>query len=320
MINSDSAAAAPRFALLGAAGFVARRHLEAIRTVGGTLVAACDVNDSVGVLDSYHPHARFFLDPDAFATFLRQPGGRVNYVSVCTPSDLHEEHCALALQAGANVVLEKPPVLDPGGISRLIELEQRTGRIVHPVLQLRYHPAIEAFRAEVARRPGRRLNITASYVTRRGPWFQLSWKGDPRRSGTIVYNFGIHLFDVLTWIFGPATEPVTAWMDEHGTRAGGMIRFAGADARWLLSSRAEDLPTGNGQTTACRQFLIDGRVAADFSGDYSGLHQRVYEEVVAGRGHRMADAHEATVLVDQILGAVAGTGHPSVPSSTSASA
>jgi UDP-N-acetyl-2-amino-2-deoxyglucuronate dehydrogenase len=314
---------APRFALIGAAGFVARRHLDAIRAVGGTLVAACDVNDSVGVLDSFFPHTRFFLSQDDFAAFLRIPANRVDYVAVCTPSDLHEEHCMLALSTGAGVILEKPPVLDPAGVGRLAARERQVGRPVHPVLQLRYHPEIEAFRAAVQRRPGRNLDIVARYVARRGPWYHVSWKGDPRRSGSIVYNFGIHLFDVLTWIFGPATEPPTAWMDDDGSRAGGTVRFAGATARWILSSRAEDLPDGGAQTYGWRHFLVDDRVVADFSGDYSGLHRKVYEEVVAGRGHRIEDAFEATVLTDQILRATGDSGIPGgpvLPSFTSAPA
>lgn len=319
MSDTNGDRKAPRFALIGAAGFVARRHLDAIKAVGGTLVAACDVSDSVGVLDSFFPRTRFFLSQDEFAEFLSVPDNRVDYVSVCTPSDLHEEHCALALNAGANVILEKPPVLDPGGIGRLATLERRAGKRVHPVLQLRYHPEIETFRAEVARRPGPRLDIVTRYVARRGPWYHVSWKGDALRSGTIVYNFGIHLFDVLTWIFGPAMEPVTAWMDEDGTRAGGTIDFADATAHWTLSSLAEDLPDGGTETYGWRQFLVDGQVVADFSGDYSGLHRKVYEEVVAGRGHRIADAYDATVLTDQILRAAAEVGDPSIPMPSAAS-
>jgi UDP-N-acetyl-2-amino-2-deoxyglucuronate dehydrogenase len=304
---------------MGAAGFVARRHLDAIRAVGGTLVAACDVSDSVGVLDSFFPHAMFFLDQDEFAAFLSVPRNRVDYVAVCTPSDLHEEHCGLALSLGADVILEKPPVLNPGGIGRLASLERRSGAVVHPVLQLRYHPEIDAFRSEVLRHAGRHPEIVARYVARRGQWYHASWKGDALRSGTIVYNFGIHLFDVLAWIFGQAVEPVTAWMDVQGTQAGGTIEFAGATARWTLSSRAEDLPDGGARTYGWRQFLVGDQVVADFSGDYSGLHRKVYEEIVAGRGHRIADAYDATVLTEQILRATAKSDQPSIPLPSAAS-
>lgn len=320
MTDGNGSGQKPRFALIGAAGFVAVRHLDAIRATGGVLVAACDVSDSVGVLDSYFPHARFFLDQDDFAAFLSQPANQVDYVAVCTPSDLHEEHSALALSTGANVILEKPPVLDPDGVPRLMALEQRTGRVVHPVLQLRYHPEIETFHNAVRQRRSHHLEVVARYVARRGPWYGVSWKGDALRSGTIVYNFGIHLFDVLTWTFGPAVEPVTAWIDESDTRAGGTIQFAGATAHWTLSSRAEDLPDGGTETFGWRQLLVDGRVVADFSGNYSGLHRKVYTEITCGRGHRIEDAFAATALTDQILRAAVNGGRSVEQRSISTSA
>jgi UDP-N-acetyl-2-amino-2-deoxyglucuronate dehydrogenase len=300
-VTDDTAIGARRFALIGAAGFVARRHLDAIRAIGGVLVCAHDVSDSVGVLDSYFPETRFFVRRAEFVDFLMGPDDRVDYLVVCTPSDLHEQDVQSALAIGANVIVEKPPVLSPEGVLKLAALQRQTGLTVHPVLQLRYHPDIEALRQSVLCAPGRHLDIDARYVTRRGPWYHVSWKGDPRRSGTIVYNFGIHLFDVLTWIFGSAVEPVTAWLEADGTRAGGTVRFAEATARWLLSSRAEDLPDGGANSFGWRQFLVGGQVVADFSGDYSGLHRRVYQEVLAGRGQRIEDAYQATLLTDQLL-------------------
>jgi UDP-N-acetyl-2-amino-2-deoxyglucuronate dehydrogenase len=302
-----------RFALMGAAGFVARRHLEAIRSVGGELIAAFDLNDSVGILDSYFPTAQFFLDQDRFVDFLRQSYGRVDYVAVCTPSDLHERHCQLALSLGADVVLEKPPTLDPDGILRLREAEVRHARRVYPVLQLRYHPAIIAFREEVERRcvSGRPLEIEARYVARRGPWYQTSWKGDARRSGTIAYNFGIHLFDALTWVFHSAEAVVQeAHIQPDGMRSEGVIRFPDATVRWLVSSRAEDLPKANDSGSACRQLSIDGEIVADFSDDYSTLHRGLYREVVTGRSPRIADAYGATVLANDVLQTALGDRMP----------
>jgi UDP-N-acetyl-2-amino-2-deoxyglucuronate dehydrogenase len=298
----------PRFALIGAAGFVARRHLDAMRSVGGLLVAAHDINDSVGIMDSYYPTAAFFLNGDEFAAFLAQPENRVDYLAVCTPSDLHEEHSHLAFAAGADAIVEKPPVLEPAGIERLQAAEKEFGAVVHPVLQLRYHPEIHAFRQAVQRRlrPGRCLEIAASYVTRRGPWYQRSWKNDPQRSGTIVYNLGIHLFDVLTWTFGAPVAPAQeAWIAPDGTHAGGTIHFADAAVRWLLSIRSADHADGS---SACRQILIDDEIVADFSADYANLHRALYRDVIAGRGHRIGDAYEPTVLAHNIV--QAALGHP----------
>lgn len=292
----------PRFALVGV-GFVARRHLHAMRAVGGELVAAHDVNDSVGMLDSYFPDAAFFLDPRAFAAYLSIPGNDVDFTVICTPSDLHEEQTAAALELRTDVILEKPPVLDPEGITRLREVERRTGRVVHPILQLRHHTEILAFRDEVRRRTqgGRRIAVAAHYVTRRGAWYSASWKGDARRSGTLIYNLGIHLFDVLAWVFGPAEAQPRAWLSDDGTRAEGELSFAAADVHWVLSTRARDLPDAGANASARRTLAVDGVVVADFSDDYSGLHDTVYREIVARRGHRLDDALGGVVLAHEAL-------------------
>ncbi|HWF79841.1 MAG TPA: Gfo/Idh/MocA family oxidoreductase [Streptosporangiaceae bacterium] len=290
---TDLPSRGPRFALIGAAGFVARRHLEAMRSVGGTLVAAHDLHDSVGLLDGYFPLAEFFVDPAEFTDYIACH--QVDYLSVCTPSDLHEAHCELATTADARVIVEKPPALSTAGIDRLARLEARTGLAIYPVLQLRYHADLIRFREQIAAgRYGASPHVVANYVARRGPWYAKSWKGDSNRSGTIIFTFGIHLFDILVWVFGPHRR-VSACLSDDGTRASGSVEFANATVEWLLSSRGEDLPAGC-QESASRQFLVNGTVAADYSGPYAGLHRAVYQEIVHGKAPRIADARTPTEL------------------------
>ncbi|MFI2207377.1 Gfo/Idh/MocA family protein [Streptomyces sp. NPDC020192] len=290
----------PRFALVGAAGFVVRRHLDAMRHIGGTLVAAHDISDSVGILDNYFPQAEFFLDTDRFEQFVRDPGNGIDYLVICTPSDTHEKYCVMGAEAGVDVIVEKPPVLVLDGIDRLGELEKRTGRRIHPILQLRYHEALVAFKERMdERETGEPLRIEARYVARRGPWYRVSWKGDQARSGTILFNFGIHLFDCLVWIFGAPTDLSEVSFSDEGDRACGVIRFDAVEVDWLLSSRAEDLPAGStGQ--AARSITVNGRTAADFSDNYAGLHSTVYSEIMAGRGHRIGEAYEVTALIERL--------------------
>ncbi|MFI0898196.1 Gfo/Idh/MocA family protein [Streptomyces sp. NPDC020983] len=290
----------PRFALVGAAGFVVRRHLDAMRHIGGTLVAAHDICDSVGILDNYFPQAKFFLDTGRFEQFVRDPASRVDYLVICTPSDTHERYCVMGAEAGVDVIVEKPPVLALDGIGRLGDLERRTGRRIHPILQLRYHEALVAFKKRMDEREADvPLRIEARYVARRGPWYQVSWKGDQARSGTILFNFGIHLFDCLVWIFGPPTDLAEVSSSGEGDRACGVIRFGAVEVDWLLSSRAEDLPAGSAGPAA-RTITVNGRTAADFSDNYAGLHTTVYSEIAAGRGHRIGEAYEVTALIERL--------------------
>jgi UDP-N-acetyl-2-amino-2-deoxyglucuronate dehydrogenase len=296
-----------RFALIGAAGFVARRHLEAIRAIGGDLVAAHDVSDSVGILDGFFPQAEFFLHAADFSDYLMRHVTDVDYLVICTPSDLHEEHCELAARLGIRVVVEKPPALSTAGIDRLIALEGRTGIYIHPILQLRYHADLIEFRRTVlAHQRDRHLDIHASYIARRGPWYSKSWKGDDKRSGTIIYTFGIHLFDTLVWTFGQHRR-VSAEMSDDGTQAKGSVDFDTATVHWMLSSRGADLPP-ECPHSASRQFRIGGEVAADYSGNYAGLHSAYYRKLADGLAPRISDARPATELSDAVLRATERTG------------
>jgi UDP-N-acetyl-2-amino-2-deoxyglucuronate dehydrogenase len=292
----------PAFALIGVAGYIARRHLEAIRDVGGTLTACHDITDSVGILDSYFPDARFFTSAAAFEDFLSQPGTRPDYLVICTPNDLHAAHATLGMRLGADVIVEKPPALSTSELESLIALQAASEHAIHPVLQLRHHDGRRRFRDLMANRdPARPAAVTVRYVTRRGAWFGVSWKGVPARSGSIIFNIGIHLFDALTWALGPEAEIVHARIAPGGDHADGRLRFGAVTADWTLSTRASDLPA-NTPAQAARYLALDGQLACDFS-DYSALHTVLYQEVIAGRGPRIEDATAATRLAEQIRAA-----------------
>jgi UDP-N-acetyl-2-amino-2-deoxyglucuronate dehydrogenase len=305
------------FALIGAAGFVARRHLEAIASIGGRLVAAHDVRDSVGILDRHFPDAAFFLDVRSFAAFLEAHRDEIDVVSVCTPTYLHEEHCRLACELGADVICEKPLVLDPGGIDRLARVEEETGRRIHPVLQLRYHDAIARMVHAVRERSGRgeHMELRATYITRRGPWYTLSWKTDPSMSGGILLNIGVHVFDLLCWALGPtAVVEAIEVMDLMPDHSEGAIRFQGVTAHWTLSTCADRLPATAraAGAHAHRTFEVNGGVVADYSNDYAALHSAVYREVMAGRGYTLEDARPGILLANRIARAAKTMrdGHP----------
>jgi len=289
----------PTFALIGVAGYIARRHLDAIRHVAGTLIACHDITDSVGILDSYFPDARFFTSAAEFENFLAQPSNRPNYFVVCTPNDLHAAHAALGLRLGADVILEKPPALSTRELDALRALQAESGHVIHPVLQLRYHDGLHRFRDLMQERDrARPTTVTVRYVTRRGPWFGVSWKGDPARSGTIIFNIGIHLIDALTWAIGPDAEVTRAWIDPAGERAEGCLQFGAVTVNWELSTRSCDLPP-RARARASRYIALDGEVVCDFS-DYSVLHKTLYQEVIARRGHRIEDATAAVSLAERI--------------------
>ncbi len=279
---------APVFALVGAGGFVAPRHMAAMTAVGGTLVAACDVSDSVGILDRYAPDAAFFTEFERFQYALAaRPGAEaapVSHVAVCSPNHLHHAHAAAALRLGADVICEKPLVVDPALLDALAALEAATGRRVATILQLRHHPAILDLKARVEAAPAdRKHEVTLTYVTGRGPWYGASWKSDPQRSGGIAMNIGIHLFDMLGFVFGPlqANRPHRV----EPRRATGFLEFERARVRWWLSIDRGDLPAAAapGQTT-WRSITVDG-AEVEFSGGFTDLHTESYRHILAGRGY-----------------------------------
>lgn len=293
------------FALTGAAGFVARRHLEAICETGGRLVAALDPHDSVGILDEHAPEARFFTEPERFDRFLdkvrRGPDAdRIHYLSVCSPNHLHDAHCRLGLRVGADVVCEKPLVISPWNLDALAELEQETGHRVWTILQLRVHERLVALRRELARTANATTmhDVVLTYVTPRGPWYDVSWKGQDAKSGGIPTNIGVHLFDLLIWLFGAVVEVKVHRVDPH--RAAGFLALERARVRWFLSIDARDLPRDRapgGRTH--RSIAIDGS-ELEFSDGFGALHTRVYEETLAGRGFGIAEARRAIEVAHAI--------------------
>src|SRR5215470_11194375 len=292
------------FAMTGVAGFVAPRHLKAIKDTGNRLVAAADPNDSVGVLDRYSFDVRFFNEIERFDRHLeklrRGPASeRVEYVSICSPNYLHDAHIRLALRVGAHAICEKPIVINPWNLDALEELEHESGRTVNTVLQLRLHPSLIALKQRLAAARQYQHEVCLTYITARGPWYQTSWKGSDERAGGLVTNIGIHFFDLLLWLFGAVKR-----CELHRNRANqmaGLIELERARVRWLLSTSIEDLPFAAqpGVKTTFRSITVDG-AEVEFSEGFTTLHTRVYEEVLAGRGFRIPDARPSIELSHRI--------------------
>ena len=291
------------FALTGVAGYVAPRHLKAIKETGNNLLAAMDPHDSVGILDQYFPHASFFTEFERFDRHLEKlrrgpEEGRAHYVSICSPNHLHDAHCRLALRLGADAICEKPLVLKPWNLDALQEMEHEYGGRVHTVLQLRVHPSLLALRERILASHDPRHQVKLRYMTSRGTWYRYSWKGDPEKSGGIAANIGIHFFDMLMWIFGPVQS--TSVEVAGPERIGGELALERADVDWFLSIDAGDLPEGlpAGQPTY-RSISVDGE-EVEFSGGFRDLHTVVYEETLEGRGFRIDDARAAIELVHSL--------------------
>lgn len=277
------------FALIGAAGYVAPRHMKAIKDTGNRLVAAMDPNDSVGVIDSYFPEADFFVEFERFERHtekLRRENSphAVEYVSVCSPNFLHDAHIRFALRSNAHAICEKPVVLNPWNIDALQRIEADTGKRVYTILQLRVHPAVLALKEKVAKAAVDKVFIVdLTYITSRGKWYQYSWKGDEKKSGGLAMNIGVHLFDMLHFIFGDIKESILHYKDAH--KAAGYQEYARAQVRWFLSIDAADLPASvarKGQTTL-RSITVDDEEIL-FSEGFTDLHTRLYEDIFDGRG------------------------------------
>ena len=293
------------FALVGAAGFVAPRHLKAIKDTGNRLIAAADPHDSVGVLDGYFPEARFFTEIERLDRHLeklrrRSEGERLHYMTVCSPNYLHDAHIRLALRLHAHAICEKPLVVNPWNLNELAELEAESGRRVYTVMQLRYHPALLALRDRLrAAAPGRRTDVVLTYVSRRGAWYHVSWKGSEEKSGGLAMNLGVHFFDLLLWLFGPV-ETSALHLRTPG-RMAGALELERARVRWLLSVDERDVPASARTTgrSAWRSMTLDGE-EMEFSEGFGDLHTRVYEDVLSGAGLGIEDARPAIDLVHDI--------------------
>jgi UDP-N-acetyl-2-amino-2-deoxyglucuronate dehydrogenase len=302
---------AMNFAITGVAGFVAPRHLRAIRDTGNRLVAAVDPHDSVGILDNFFDDVAFFREFERFDRHLeklRRKGEqeRVQYLSICSPNYLHDAHIRLALRVGANAICEKPLVLNPWNLDALAEMEKETGKGIWTILQLRLHPSIRALkeRIDTEERAGRakKADVTLTYVAPRGKWYLHSWKGETEKSGGLSTNIGIHFFDMLLWIFGGARSMKVHLSEQR--RESGVLELERARVRWFLSIDREDLPGSavSGPQTTFRSVNVDGQ-EVEFSEGFADLHTESYREILAGRGFGIGDARPAVELAHGIRNA-----------------
>jgi len=290
------------FAVIGVAGYIAPRHLNAIQETGNRLVAAVDPNDSVGILDRYSYEVRYFREIERFDRHVDKlrrgrEADRIGWIAVCSPNYLHDAHIRLALRNGADVLCEKPIVINPWNLDALQQLEIETGRRVFTVLQLRVHPHLIALRQRLQARPaGRRARVSLTYVTSRGPWYHMSWKGSEEKSGGIGTNIGVHFFDLLIWLFGKPTRCSVSVKEP--ARLAGELELERADVEWFLSTNRADLPAAATKPTH-RLITIDGE-PVEFSEGFTDLHTEVYRRTLAGDGFGLDEARPSIELVTTI--------------------
>lgn len=292
-----------RFALIGAAGYIAPRHMRAIKDLGHELAVAYDINDSVGIIDSLHPQAEFFTEFERFQehaqVLRRDPATALGVVSVCSPNHLHHPHIAAGLRLGADVICEKPLVPTGAHLDELLRVEAETGRRVFNILQLRHHDAILALRQKVAAAPADQVfDVELTYITSRGKWYAESWKGDPRKSFGVATNIGVHFFDMLHFVFGALKDSRVHLRGE--AQAAGYLEYERARVRWFLSIDANDLPVAvQGKKTTFRNIDISGE-QLEFSEGFTDLHTVSYREILAGRGYGLEDARHCVETVEAI--------------------
>tara|TARA_B110000211_G_scaffold228516_1_gene284875 strand:+ start:3669 stop:4622 length:954 start_codon:yes stop_codon:yes gene_type:complete len=294
------------FAIIGAAGYIAPRHMKAIKDTGNKLVAALDKNDSVGVIDSYFPDADFFVEYERFdrhIDLLKRRGIQIDYVSIASPNYLHDSHIRFALRQGAHAICEKPLVLNPHNIDALKVVQEETGKQVFNILQLRLHPSIIALKefvaVEVAKNPNKVFDVDLTYLTSRGYWYFTSWKGDDHKSGGIATNIGVHFYDMLGWVFGDIKKN-EAHLKQSDASAG-FLEFKHAKVRWFLSVNYDYIP-GNikesGQRTY-RSITVDGN-EMEFSEGFTDLHTESYKQILSGNGFGLEEARKSIKIVSDI--------------------
>jgi UDP-N-acetyl-2-amino-2-deoxyglucuronate dehydrogenase len=296
------------FAITGVAGYIAPRHLEAIKGTGNQLVAAVDPNDSVGILDRYFPDVSFFTEFERFDRHLEKlrrekSQEKVDYVAICSPNNLHDAHIRLALRIDAHAICEKPLVLNPWNLDALQELEQESSARVFTVLQLRVHPALLELKQKLSKEKSKQKHeVVLSYITSRGLWYYFSWKGMIEKSGGIATNIGIHFFDFLMWLFGDVQTSVLHLKDNK--RMSGFMELQNANVKWFLSTDRNDLPeeTSKKGVSTFRSITVDGE-EIQFSEGFTDLHTRVYEETLKGNGFGIDDARPSIILVQKLRSA-----------------
>ena len=293
------------FALIGAAGYIAPRHMKAIKETGNTLVCALDPYDGIGIMDSYFPEAAFFTEPERFDRHLdklrRQGDKKIDYVSICSPNYMHDAHIRMALRNEAHAICEKPLVLNPWNLDALQEIEHETGKKIYTILQLRLHPAIielkEKVNSEIEN--GKVFDVDLTYITSRGKWYFTSWKGDIHKSGGVATNIGVHFFDMLGWIFGDF-KGVELKINKP-EKAGGKLYFEKANVNWFLSVDDKDLPADavNAGKRTYRKINIEGQ-ELEFSDGFTDLHTQSYNDILAGGGFGVNDVKKAIEIVSGI--------------------
>ena len=295
-----------RFALIGAAGYIAPRHMRAIKDTGNELVSAYDINDSVGIVDSISPQSEFFTQFERFAehawTLKRNSSTALDYVAVCSPNYLHHAHIAAGLRLGCDVICEKPLVPTPAILDELSLIERETGKRVYNILQLRHHQAILDLKNKVSREASeQKYDVELTYITSRGKWYMESWKGDPRKSFGVATNIGVHFYDMLHFIFGKLQRNVVHYTNEY--KAAGFLEYEKARVRWFLSIDANDLPESvKGKKPTYRSITVSGE-EVEFSDGFTDLHTTSYQEILAGRGYGIEDARHCVETVSAIRSA-----------------
>lgn len=292
------------FALIGAAGYIASRHMKAIKETGNKLVVATDKNDSIGIIDSYFPEADFFIEFERFDRHvekLHRQGieKQIHYVSICSPNYMHDSHIRFALRSGAHAICEKPLVLNPWNIDALKDSEERYGFKVYNILQLRLHPSIIKFRNDMLANSTKKHEVVLTYITSRGSWYHYSWKGQIDKSGGIATNIGVHFFDMLHWVYGKVKQNKLHYIDN--SKASGFLEFENANVRWFLSIDANDLPAdvrARGQRTY-RSLLCDNK-EVEFSAGFEDLHTKVYSDILSGKGFGLEEARASIQIVHEI--------------------
>jgi UDP-N-acetyl-2-amino-2-deoxyglucuronate dehydrogenase len=296
------------FALTGAAGYIAPRHMKAIKDTNNVLVAALDKFDSVGVIDSYFPDADFFTESERFDRHLdklrRKGEQKIDFVSICSPNYLHDSHIRLALRNDANAICEKPIVLNPWNVEALREIEIETGKNIYTILQLRHHPSIIALKEKVEQNKNKIYDIDLTYITSRGKWYGISWKGDATKSGGVATNIGVHFFDMLTWIFGDVKQNVVHLNEP--TKTAGFLELENANVRWFLSLDINDIPKEilDKDQRTYRSIKV-GDEEIEFSGGFTDLHTITYQEILKGNGHGLDAARSSINTVYNIRNAKA---------------
>jgi len=292
------------FAITGVAGYIAPRHLQAIKDTGNKLIAAVDPHDSVGILDRYFPNTSYFTEFERFDRHLEKlkrtrSEEKIDYLSVCSPNNLHDAHIRLGLRVGADAICEKPLVLNPWNLDQLQEIETETGKKVYTVLQLRVHPALLEVKKQLEKSTDTKHNVILTYITSRGPWYNYSWKGREDISGGVATNIGIHFFDMLMWMFG-GVQKNHIFLKQPG-KAAGYIELQNANVQWFLSIDSNDLPKEaiDNKKSTYRSITIDGN-ELEFTEGFTDLHTKIYQEVIAGKGFGIEDARASIEVAYEI--------------------